>query len=234
MNPTENGVNIMRILVIEDDPDLNLIIQKRLKSEHYSVDSCTSGTEAYHYIKQTNYDVILLDLMIPGMDGLTLLKEIRKSQIKSSILILSAKDNVTDRVTGLDYGADDYLAKPFSFDELLARIRVLIRRNSDKVTNIIHIGDLIIDRSTHCVTRGEKEILLTSKEYAILEYLADHQGIVLSRSKIEEHVWSYDYEGGSNMVDVYIRYLRKKIDEAFNQKLIHTIRGVGYVLKDNN
>ena len=224
----------MRILVVEDEPDLKEITAKRLKAEGYGVDTCDNGKDAQYYIEHTPYDLILLDVMLPGADGITVLKNIRKKGIKTPVLLLTARDSIEDRVTGLDNGADDYLTKPFAFDELLARIRVILRRRSNEASNRLVLGDLIMDLATHQVTRAGTEISLSAKEYAILEYMMHNKGMVLSRSRIEEHVWNYDFEGGSNVVDVYMRYLRKKIDAPFEKKLIHTVRGSGYVIKEGS
>ena len=224
----------MRILVVEDEPDLKEITAKRLKAEGYGVDTCDNGKDAQYYIEHTPYDLILLDVMLPGVDGIKVLKNIRKKGMKTPVLLLTARDSIEDRVTGLDNGADDYLTKPFAFDELLARIRVILRRRSNEASNRLVLGDLIMDLATHQVTRAGTEISLSAKEYAILEYMMHNKGMVLSRSRIEEHVWNYDFEGGSNVVDVYMRYLRKKIDAPFEKKLIHTVRGSGYVIKEGS
>ena len=221
----------MRILIAEDEPDLQKVLMNRLKAENYSVDACGNGQDALDYISMASYDLIILDIMMPIMNGLEVLKHIRGEGILTPVLLLTAKDTVEDRVNGLDLGADDYLIKPFAFDELLARIRVLMRRQTGHVSNIYEIGDLVVDCNTRKVTRQDRTIELSSKEFAILEYMIRNKDIVLSRENIEQHVWNYDYEGGSNIVDVYIRYLRKKIDKDFDVKLIHTIRGSGYVLR---
>ena len=183
------------------------------------------------YIRMTDYDAIILDIMMPKLDGMKVLKQLRGEGIKAPVLLLTARDGIQDRVSGLDCGADDYMVKPFAFDELLARIRVMLRRTSDHVSNRYELADLVVDCEAHRIMRGEQEITLSSKEFSVLEYLIRNKGIVLSREKIEAHIWNYDYAGGSNVVDVYIRYLRKKIDEGFEQKLIHTVRGAGYVLR---
>lgn len=222
----------MRILVVEDERDLNRIICKKLKVEGYSVDSCYDGEEALTYIDGANYDIIIMDIMMPKKNGYEVLAQIRKEKIATPVLFLTAKDGIEDRVKGLDLGADDYIVKPFHFDELMARVRAMIRRNHGSTTNILKIDDLELDCGTRVVKRAGKEIELSAKEFSILEYMMQNQGIVLSREKIEEHIWNYDYQGASNMVDVYIRYLRVKIDKDFNTKLIHTVRGVGYVLKE--
>ena len=224
----------MRILIAEDDKDLNSLLKKRLENQKYSVDACFDGEEAIDYLAVTEYDAVILDIMMPKKNGLQVLKYIRGQKRHTPVLLLTAKDSIEDRVTGLDAGADDYLVKPFAFDELLARIRVMLRKNSSAETksNIVTAADLKVDLNTQRVFRGDKEISLSSREFSILRYLCMNKGIVLSREKIEEHIWNYDYAGGSNVVDVYIRYLRKKIDEGFTPKLIHTVRGAGYVLRE--
>ncbi|MCU6685612.1 response regulator transcription factor [Dorea acetigenes] len=221
----------MRILVAEDEKDLNRVIVKELIKNHYSVDACYDGQEALDYIRCAEYDAIILDIMMPIMSGTEVVHALRKEKNPVPILFLTAKDSIEDRVAGLDIGADDYLVKPFAFDELLARIRAMIRRNSGNPDHCLTEANLKVDCNTRCVYRDNIEIELSNKEFAILEYLIRNKGIVLSRERIEQHVWNYDYEGGSNVVDVYIRYLRKKIDDAYEPKLIHTIRGSGYVLK---
>lgn len=222
----------MRILVVEDERDLNSIIVKRLNKAGYSVDSCYDGEEALDYMRLGEYDVILLDIMMPKMNGLDVVRTLRKKRDKTPVLLLTAKDAIEDRVMGLDSGADDYLVKPFAFEELLARVRVLTRRSIDEVTNVFTVANLSVDCDTRIVKRGETVIPLSSKEFSVLEYMIRNQGVVLSRAKIEQHIWNFDYEGGSNVIDVYIRYLRKKIDQDFEPKLIHTIRGAGYVLRN--
>ena len=222
----------MRILVVEDEPDLNEVISKKLQAEHYQVDSCMNGTDALDFVRFAEYDAMILDIMMPGISGLEFLKVIRGQENKTPVLLLTAMDSVEDRVNGLDAGADDYLVKPFAFDELLARIRVMLRHTTGCVSNVITVADLSVDFDSRIVKRDNKEVQLSSKEFSILEYLIRNTGIVLSREKISQHIWNYDYDGGSNVVDVYIRYLRKKIDEGYDQKLIHTVRGVGYVLRE--
>lgn len=222
----------MRILIAEDEKSLNRIIAKQLKASGYSVDCAFNGEEAYDLISMTDYDAAVFDVMMPKIDGFSLLRKIRKEGNNLPVLFLTARDSIEDRVEGLDIGADDYLVKPFAFEELLARIRVLIRKNSVSNSNIITVADLTVDISSRKVTRGNKDISLSAKEYELLQYLAVNNGIVLSREKIEDHIWNYDYEGGTNVVDVYIRYLRKKIDEGYDKKLIHTVRGMGYVLRE--
>lgn len=222
----------MRILVVEDEKDLRNIIKKRLVREHYSVDTCGDGEEALDYMEMTSYDGVLLDIMLPGKDGFAVLKEVRQMGNNTPILLLTARDGIEDRVKGLDLGADDYLIKPFAFEELLARIRVMMRRNPQFVTNQLKIADLTLDRDTRIVTRAGKEISLSSKEFMVLECLMRNQNIVMTRQQIEQNAWNYDYEGGSNVIDVYIRYLRKKIDAGYEKKLIHTVRGTGYVMRE--
>ena len=224
----------MRILVVEDEVNLNDIIVKKLKQEHYGVDSCFDGKEALDYIFSAEYDVILLDIMLPKLDGFEVLKKIRNKNIKTPVLLLTARDGIEDRVQGLDFGADDYLVKPFAFDELLARIRVLLRRNTDNASNIFTLSNLTVNCNSHEVFRDNTSIKLSTREFTILEYMIRNKEKVLSREKIEQHIWDYNYEGGTNVVDVYIRYLRKKIDDNFSPKLIHTIRGIGYILKVEN
>ena len=224
----------MRILIAEDERDLNTLLKKRLEKQKYSVDACFDGEEALDYLAAADYDAVILDIMMPKKNGLQVLQHIRNRKKNTPVLLLTARDSVEDRVAGLDAGADDYLIKPFAFEELLARIRVMLRKNSsaETKTNVVKIADLTVDLNTQKVYRGDKEISLSSREFSILRYLCMNKGIVLSRDKIEEHIWNYDYAGGSNVVDVYIRYLRKKIDEGFSPKLIHTVRGAGYVLRE--
>lgn len=222
----------MRILVVEDEKDLNRILVKKLKIEGYSVDTCFDGGEALDYIRCTEYDGIIMDIMMPVENGYEVLKKMRTLGIKTPVLFLTAKDAIQDRVRGLDLGGDDYLVKPFHFDELMARIRVMVRRSHGKVTNRLQVANLTLDSDSHEVKRGEQVIELSAKEFAILEYMMQNEGIVLSRERLEEHIWDYDYQGASNMIDVYIRYLRIKMDNEFEPKLLHTVRGVGYVLKE--
>lgn len=222
----------MRLLLAEDERDMNQIISKKLSNDGYAIDSCFDGLEALDYIETTEYDVLILDIMMPKLDGLSLLERIRKQNNNTPVLLLTAKDAISDRVKGLDSGANDYLVKPFALDELLARIRVLTRSIPSISTNMLVAGDLTMDINQHTIFRGETEITLPSKEFALLEYLLRNKNIVLTREKIESNIWNYDFEGGSNVIDVYIRYLRKKMDEPFDKKLIRTVRGVGYVLRD--
>ena len=223
----------MKLLVAEDEPALNQIIVKRLKIEGYSVDSAQNGAEALEYTEATEYDLLLVDIMMPEMDGLTLVKILRRRGSKVPVLFLTARDTTEDKVNGLNSGGDDYLVKPFEFSELLARIRALLRRSSSggMISDEMTFEDLTLSSSARTVFRSGKEIFLTPKEFAILEYLLRNQGIVLSRDKILEHAWDFSYEGASNMVDVYMKTLRRKIDKDFEPKLPHTVRGAGYVLK---
>lgn len=222
----------MRILVAEDEKDMNRLIAKRLKKENYSVDSCYNGQEVFDYLECAEYDAIILDIMMPVMNGIEVLKKLRKENNQIPVLLLTARDSIEDRVNGLDAGADDYLVKPFAFEELLARIRVMLRKPTTIKTTVYTVADLEIHTDTHQVIRGEKEISLSSREFSLLRYMVQNAGIVLSREKLEQHIWNYDFTGGSNVIDVYIRYLRKKIDTDFDKKLIHTVRGAGYVLHD--
>lgn len=222
----------MRILFAEDERDLNDIITKKLTSQGYSVDSAYDGEEAIDILSYTDYDAVILDIMMPKADGFAVLRALRSKGKNTPVLFLTARDSVQDRVTGLDSGANDYLVKPFSVEELLARIRAMTRTAFGVSDSLLSVGDLTMDTAAKIVKRGGKEIPLSAKEYALLEYLMHNAGIVLSREKIENHIWNFDYEGGTNVVDVYIRYLRKKIDEGYDKKLIHTVRGRGYVLRE--
>lgn len=222
----------MRLLVIEDEPSLLKTIVKRLKEEGYIVDATKNGREGQKYIYSKDYDCIVLDIMIPFIDGLSLLRKIRTKKITTPVLLLTAKDSIDDRVIGLDTGADDYLTKPFSFDELLARIRALLRRQKERRDIVLQVGDLKLDTVTREVKRAGKPIQLTSKEFEMLKYLITNKNRVLTKSQIAEHVWEYDFDYNSNIIEVYIRYLRRKIDEGYKNKLLHTIRGGGYMIKD--
>ena len=224
----------MRLLVVEDEKKLNELITKKLEKEYYGVDSCFDGEEAIRYVEGTEYDAIILDIMLPKLDGFEVIKRIRAKKNKVPILLLTARDNIDDKVKGLDYGADDYLVKPFIFKELMARIRVLLRRNSGNADNVITVANLKVDLDAKTVFRDGVLIKLSGREYSILEYLIRNKGKILPRERIEDHIWNYEYEGGTNVIDVYIRYLRKKIDDSYTPKLIHTIRGLGYVLRVDN
>lgn len=223
----------MRLLVAEDEMHLQTLIKKRLVKSGYSVDACGDGLEAMDYLDAAEYDGVILDIMLPGMHGTEVLKILRRKGNHVPVLLLTARDSIEDRVDGLDLGADDYLVKPFAFEELLARIRVMLRKRQTVPSDEIVLADLVVDLKSRSVQRAGKVIDLSSKEFAMLEYLMRNQGQVLSREQIENHVWDFDYEGGSNMVDVYIRYLRKKLDDGYEKKLIHTVRGAGYVMREN-
>ena len=220
----------MRILVVEDEQDMNLLIQKVLKRSGYSVDGCFDGQEAEDYLADTEYDVILLDVMLPKRDGYQLVADLRGKGVDTPVLFLTARDSIADRVKGLDLGADDYLVKPFDFDELLARIRVLSRKRVGHKSNQFTVADLTLDVERRQVYRAGQEIRLLPKEFSILECLIRGKGNVLSRRQIEDSIWNYDDTPSSNNVDVYISKLRKKIDGDSPVKLLHTIRGVGWVL----
>ena len=222
----------MRILIAEDERALNRVICKRLEKEGYHVDCSFDGEDALYQAKLGEFDAIIMDIMMPRLDGLEAVRRLRRSGDRTPVIFLTARDSVADRVTGLDAGAEDYLVKPFAFEELLARLRVMTRKTAGNSTNLFTVGDLTLTASTRTVERGGREITLSAKEYDILEYMIYNKGIVLSREKIENHVWNFDYSGGTNVVDVYIRYLRKKIDDPFPTKLIHTVRGFGYRLRE--
>lgn len=224
----------MRILLAEDEKSLNRVVTRRLTWEGYAVDSCFDGQEALEYLAVAEYDAVVLDVMMPRVDGFEVVTRMRARGDATPVLFLTARDSLADKVEGLDLGADDYLVKPFEFEELMARLRVLTRRRSSSTSNVYVCGDLTVDSAHHSVSRGGRELTLTAKEYALLEYLIRNKGLVLSRTQIETNLWSGDYIVGSNVVDVYIRMLRKKVDADFEKKLIHTIRGYGYVLKEEN
>ena len=222
----------MRILVVEDERDLNRIISKRLAAAGYTVDSCFNGADALDYLEAADYDAAIFDVMMPVLDGFSAVRRLRAQGDDTPVLFLTARDAVGDRVEGLDLGANDYLVKPFAFDELLARIRAMTRRAAGSSTNVFTCGDLVLDSAKHSVQRAGRAIELSAREFAVLEYLIRNKGAVLSRESIENNVWNYDWEGGTNVVDVYVSYLRRKIDADFDKKLIHTVRGVGWVLRD--
>ena len=224
----------MRILVVEDSKDLNLLIVKTLKKAGYSVDGCYDGEEAKLHLLGAEYDAILLDIMMPKLNGYELLKQLREQGNDTPVLFLTAKDAISDRVKGLDLGADDYLVKPFDFEELLARIRVMTRKRSGSRSNIFTYEDLSVDTQKRTVTREGTEFSLIPKEFTILEHLIRNQGMVISREQLENRIWNYEYSGSSNNIDVYMSRLRKKIDGDSEVKLIHTIRGVGWVLRKEN
>lgn len=222
----------MRILVVEDEKRLNRIISEALEDEGYSVDSCFNGLDALDYAAGADYDVIILDIMMPRMDGLEVVRRLRSGGNSTPVLFLTARDSVADRVTGLESGGDYYLVKPFAFQELMAVVRVMTRKYTGNRSNVYTIADLRLDATAKTVTRAGKNIELTAKEFALLEYMLRNKGVVLSREMIENNLWNYDYEGGTNVVDVYVGYLRKKMDTGFDRKLIHTVWGTGWVLKE--
>lgn len=222
----------MRILVVEDEKRLNRIISEALEDEGYSVDSCFNGQDALDYAAGADYDVIILDIMMPKMDGLEVVRRLRSGGNSTPVLFLTARDSVADRVTGLESGGDYYLVKPFDFQELMAVVRVMTRKYTGNRSNVYTIADLSLDATAKTVTRAGKCIELTAKEFSLLEYMMRNKGVVLSREMIENNLWNYDYEGGTNVVDVYVGYLRKKMDTGFDQKLIHTVWGTGWVLKE--
>jgi DNA-binding response OmpR family regulator len=221
----------MRILVIEDNRQLNRSLKMSLEENGYAVDAAYDGEDGQYLAELTPYDAIILDIMLPKKDGLAVCHELRDKRINTPILMLTARDTVDDRVRGLDSGADDYLVKPFALNELRARLRALLRRDSPDRSNILAVDDLVLDPTTHRITRAGLPIDLTAKEYALLEYFMRNPDRLISREMAESHVWSYDYEGVSNVIDVYVRRLRRKIDDPFPTKLIETVRGAGYRLR---
>lgn len=222
----------MKILVVEDERDLNSVIVRYLKKSNFSVDSAYNGSEAMDYIEATTYDLVLLDIMMPQMDGYSLLERLRTKKNDTPVIFLTAKDALEDKVKGLNIGADDYIIKPFSFDELIARINAVIRRNyGNRSTNIV-IGDVDIDTTLKTVKVNEHTVELTAKEYAVLEYLMQNKERVLSREQIRQHAWDFDYEGESNIIDVIIKNIRRKIGEHSDKQIIFTKRGMGYVIRE--
>ncbi len=245
----------MRLLYVEDEIDILTITARRLAQDGFTVDTCTNGQDAWtHYLQQTPYDGIILDILLPGLDGFTLLARLRQAGCLTPVLMLTALDGVDDRIRGLEDGADDYLVKPFAYAELLARLRALLRRQPSApglltdpadspaagaplapgrqaAPRLLTLANLVLNLDAWTVTRAGQPVALSQKEFTMLAYLLQNQGQILSREQIEHHVWTSDFEGGSNVVDVYIRYLRRKIDTTFSPPLIHTVRGVGYVLK---
>lgn len=222
----------MRILVIEDEKKVASFIKKGLEEEFYAVDVALNGKEGFELASKEEYDLIVLDVMLPYMDGFTVTRELRKKEILTPILLLTVKETIQDKVFGLDAGADDYLTKPFAFEELLARIRALLRRKEQIKSTNLKIGNLVLDLQSHKVMIEEKEIILTPKEYSILEYLIRNKNRVISRTKLVEHVYDYHFDTETNIIDVYINKLRSKIDLDPNKPLIQTIRGAGYMIKD--
>ena len=222
----------MKILVVEDEKKVASFLKKGLEQDYYTVDVAFDGKSGLDLALVEDYDLIILDIMLPAIDGITVLKEIRKMKIETPVLMLTAKGNIEDKVEGLDSGADDYLPKPFAFEELLARVRALIRRK-DKIKNLILTADdLKLDTQTHKVSRGDIEIILTPKEYSILEYLMRNKNHVISRIKLTEHVYEYQFDPDTNVIDVYINKLRNKIDKNSERPLLQTIRGIGYMIKE--
>ena len=221
----------MKILVVEDEKDLNRIIKKELEAEGYLVDVCYDGDSAYDYLTMEEYDGVVLDVMLPKINGFELLKKARSHGVQTPVLFLSARGRIDDIVEGLDIGADDYMVKPFAFQELSARVRAMTRKKAGVRENIYRCADLSVDCNEHAVRRGDALINLSPKEFSVLLYLIRNQNIVVSRDEIEANIWDMEHDSYSNVIDVYIRYLRKKIDDPYDVKLIHTIRGVGYVLR---
>lgn len=220
----------MRILLIEDNRRLNQSLKMSLIDDGYAVDSAYDGEEGQDLAEMTPYDAIILDIMLPKKDGLQVCKELRSQRINTPIIMLTAKDTVEDRVAGLDSGADDYLIKPFAFQELRARLRALLRREASDKTGTISIADLVLDPAAHTVERSGRPIDLTAKEFALLEYFMRNPNRLITRQMAETHIWSYDFDGTSNVVDVYVRRLRRKVDDPFDTKLLETLRGAGYRL----
>lgn len=221
----------MRVLVVEDEEDLNSIICSKLVKEGYNVDACYDGQAALDYMEAENYDGAIMDIMIPNKDGITVLREMRNAGIQVPVLFLTAKTETQDIVRGLDAGASDYMTKPFEFSELMARLRVMLRTQNPVNENVITCGSLVVDMNNRQAIRDGKVIDLTVREYAILEYLARNRNVVVTREQIRVNIWNIDDDVNSNVIDVYIRYLRRKIDDNYEEKLIHTIRGVGYKLE---
>ena len=219
------------IYCVEDERNIRELLIYTLETTGFQARGFETGKEFRAALEEELPELVLLDIMLPGKDGFTVLKEVRQTGNDTPILLLTARDGIDDRVKGLDLGADDYLIKPFAFEELLARIRVMMRRKPQFITNQLKVADLILDRDTKVVTRAGKEISLSSKEFMVLECLMRNQNIVMTRQQIEQNAWNYDFEGGSNVIDVYIRYLRKKFDAGYDKKLIHTVRGTGYVMR---
>jgi heavy metal response regulator len=222
----------MNILVVEDEKKVASFLQQGLQEEHFTVEVAADGDVGSELAMSGRFDLIILDIMLPKKDGITILKELRAKQIGTPVLMLTAKSSVDNRVEGLDAGADDYLPKPFAFAELVARVRSLLRRGSAEKSTVLTVADLQLDTVTHKARRGETVIELTGKEYALLEYFMRNLDKVLTRTLISEHIWNYNFDTGTNVVDVYINHLRTKIDGGSRKKLLHTVRGIGYVMKD--
>ncbi len=222
----------MTILVVEDEIKISRFIKKGLEMEHYTIEVAYDGQEGFEMAELNSYDLIILDVMLPKISGIEVCKKLRLAKIHTPVIMLTARDTIEDRVKGLDAGADDYLTKPFAFSELVARIRALLRREKSVKPIELKIDDLFIDQVAHEVYRGDKEIQLSSKEYRLLDYMMRRPGHVCTRTMIGEHIWGYNFRDDSNVIDVYISYLRRKIDQGFKNKLIHTIRDVGYKIQD--
>jgi DNA-binding response OmpR family regulator len=221
----------MRILLVEDEVKVGSFVRRALEEERYAVDLCDEGGQAIECARTGAYDLVILDIMLPGLSGLEVLRQLRKDGLKMPVLILTARSSVEAKVRGLDFGADDYLTKPFAIEELLARVRALLRRGSGEATGLLQVDDLVLNPTTHGVTRSGQRIELTAKEYALLEYFMRNAGRVLTRPMIAEHVWNLDFDTFTNVIDVYVNYLRNKIDKGWGRKLLHTVRGSGYVLR---
>ncbi|MDD5774816.1 MAG: response regulator transcription factor [Candidatus Omnitrophica bacterium] len=222
----------MRILLVEDEEKIASFVARGLKEARYVVDVAADGEKGLYMAEVNEYDLLILDIMLPGKDGISVCRELRSKKIDIPILMLSARDTTDDKVRGLNFGADDYLAKPFAFKELLARVQALLRRSAPVKGGILRIGDLELDQLTHKVSRGGKEIDLTSKEYGLLEYMMLNAGKVITRTSISEHVWHENFDSFTNVIDVYMNYLRNKIDKGFKKPLIRTVRGSGYIIQD--
>jgi DNA-binding response OmpR family regulator len=224
----------MRILLVEDEKKVADIVERGLKAERYAVDVCHDGLSGWEFANTYNYDLIILDLMLPGLNGTQILEKIRQKNPLAPILILTARDGMADKIKNFEMGADDYLTKPFAFAELLLRVKALLRRGPVNRSSVIRVADLEIDRLSQSVKRGGRKIELTAKEFSLLEYLATQPNRVFSRTMIIEHVWDQSFQGLTNIVDVYVRHLREKVDDAFSVKLLRTVRGVGYSLSDGS
>jgi len=222
----------MRVLVIEDEKKIADFVKRGLKEEGYAVDVAYDGEQGLFLATTNDYDLILLDLMLPKIDGMAVCRAIKEKKAAAPVIMLTAKDTVHDKVAGLDAGADDYITKPFAFEELLARVRAILRKKGPLAAAKLQAGDLALDLLTHRVTRGPRQIELTAKEYSLLEYLMRNKNTIVTRTMISEHVWDIDFDTFTNVIDVYINYLRNKIDSDFDKKLIQTVRGSGYMLKE--
>jgi DNA-binding response OmpR family regulator len=221
----------MRILLVEDEVKVGSFIRRALEEDSYAVDLCTNGEKAIELARASAYDLVILDIMLPGASGLEILRQLRKERMRTPVLILTARTGVDEKVKGLDSGADDYLTKPFAIEELLARVRALLRRGSGDAAGVLQVDDLVLNPVSHEVTRGGQRIELTAKEYALLEYFMRNADRVLTRAMIAEHVWNLDFDTFTNVIDVYVNYLRNKVDRGRSRRLIHTVRGSGYVLR---